>query len=201
MKKVFALVITGVLAASMLAGCGGNSSSSADKSSAADTTAAQTTAAPETTVAATTANDLISGKWTLNSFTAEGTVYSLEEYAEKNEVPADSLVVNYEFDAAGNVSCTALGMTVSGTYTFDGKTVQTTFEGYEANANPKFDYDAEKDTLSATDTSTGVVTTMVRAAAVAEGVTPTDAEEGEEATGEVGEAVVSGDAETSEAAE
>ncbi len=175
MKKVFALLITGVLAASMLAGCGGNSSSSNDKSSAAETTAAQTTV-PETTVAPTTANDLIAGKWVNGAFSVEGTEYTLDEYAQAFGLTADDITVNYEFDAQGKATCSwpLVDMAVEGTYTFDGKTIEATFVNEQGNSVVKFDYDATKDTLSATDANTGVVTVMVRAGAVAEGVQPTE---------------------------
>ena len=143
MKKTIAILAACVLAASVFAGCGGNNNSS---SAAESTTAAAEEAT--TVAAAETENDGISGEW----------VTSVADYAALNGVEASTLEITYAFDGNGKATCTGLGTTVEGTYTVDGTTVKTAFEG----SSPEFTYSAENETLSVTDTATGVTTVMAK---------------------------------------
>ena len=150
MKKTIAILAACVLAASVFAGCGGNNNSS---SAAESTTAAAEEAT--TVAAAETENDGISGEWVTSAFVdAEGTEYSVA----LNGVEASTLEITYAFDGNGKATCTGLGTTVEGTYTVDGTTVKTAFEG----SSPEFTYSAENETLSVTDTATGVTTVMAK---------------------------------------
>ena len=148
------LYVAVILAASVFAGCGGNNNSS---SAAESTTAAAEEAT--TVAAAETENDGISGEWVTSAFVdAEGTEYSVADYAALNGVEASTLEITYAFDGNGKATCTGLGTTVEGTYTVDGTTVKTAFEG----SSPEFTYSAENETLSVTDTATGVTTVMAK---------------------------------------
>lgn len=154
MKKTIAILAACVLAASVFAGCGGNNNSS---SAAESTTAAAEEAT--TVAAAETENDGISGEWVTSAFVdTEGTEYSVADYAALNGVEASTLEITYAFDGNGKATCTGLGTTVEGTYTVDGTTVKTAFEG----SSPEFTYSAENETLSVTDAATGVTTVMAK---------------------------------------
>lgn len=154
MKKTIAILAACVLAASVFAGCGGNNNSS---SAAESTTAAAEEAT--TVAAAETENDGFSGEWVTSAFVdAEGTEYSVADYAALNGVEASTLEITYAFDGNGKATCTGLGTTVEGTYTVDGTTVKTAFEG----SSPEFTYSAENETLSVTDAATGVTTVMAK---------------------------------------
>lgn len=176
MKKAIALLAACLLTASVFVGCSGKSSDSGSKAeSSASSEAKDTTAAP-TTQPTTKAAD-VTGSWVYTSFvTSDGTEYTVKDYAQSIGVDENTVLVSYTFDAAGKATCTALGMTVEGTYTFDGKTLQTAFE----NSSPKFDYDAAKDSLAVTDASTGLTSVMTRGTA-SEGATEApDAQNGVE---------------------
>ena len=80
------------------------------------------------------------------------------DYAALNGVEASTLEITYAFDGNGKATCTGLGTTVEGTYTVDGTTVKTAFEG----SSPEFTYSAENETLSVTDAATGVTTVMAK---------------------------------------
>ena len=134
MKKTIAILAACVLAASVFAGCGGNNNSS---SAAESTTAAAEEAT--TVAAAETENDGISGEWVTSAFVdAEGTEYSVADYAALNGVEASTLEITYAFDGNGKATCTGLGTTV------------------------EFTYSAENETLSVTDAATGVTTVMAK---------------------------------------
>ena len=90
--------------------------------------------------------------------TADGKSYNTADYAVANGVEESTVIVSYTFDKEGKATCTAVGATVEGTYTFDGKTLQTKFTGSE----PAFEYDAEKDLLSNKDATTGITSVMSR---------------------------------------
>ncbi len=108
MKKTIAILAACVLAASVFAGCGGNNNSS---SAAESTTAAAEEAT--TVAAAETENDGISGEWVTSAFVdAEGTEYSVADYAALNGVEASTLEITYAFDGNGKATCTGLGTTV-----------------------------------------------------------------------------------------
>ena len=93
MKKTIAILAACVLAASVFAGCGGNNNSS---SAAESTTAAAEEAT--TVAAAETENDGISGEWVTSAFVdAEGTEYSVADYAALNGVEASTLEITYAF--------------------------------------------------------------------------------------------------------
>ncbi len=162
MKKLIAILAAGILACCAFAGCG----EAADSNK--ETTAPETTAAVETTVAPTTEAPKatpdeaekadITGAWVVGAFNRDGKDYSVPEYAELVGVDSDSLLIVYTFDAEGKTTCTMAGVTVEGTYTFDGTNVQTTFE----NASPAFKYDENNDSLFVNDENTGVTTLLVR---------------------------------------
>ncbi len=164
MKKTIAILAACVLAASMFAGCSGKSSSSSADSSASskaeETTAAATTA-EATTEAATKSNTAdITGAWENTYFTdSDGQTYKTTDYAAAFGLEEDAIKGTYTFDENGKSTCTSLGVTVEGTYTFDGTNVQVTFVG----SAPKFVYNAEDDTLLSTDEASGVTTVMTRA--------------------------------------
>ena len=122
-----------------------------------ETTVAPTTEAPKATPDEAEKAD-ITGAWVVGAFNRDGKDYSVPEYAELVGVDSDSLLIVYTFDAEGKTTCTMAGVTVEGTYTFDGTNVQTTFE----NASPAFTYDENKDSLFVTDENTGVTTLLVR---------------------------------------
>ena len=90
-----------------------------------------------------------------SSSAAESTTAAAEEL---NGVEASTLEITYAFDGNGKATCTGLGTTVEGTYTVDGTTVKTAFEG----SSPEFTYSAENETLSVTDAATGVTTVMAK---------------------------------------
>ena len=114
MKKTIAILAACVLAASVFAGCGGNNNSS---SAAESTTAAAEEAT--TVAAAETENDGISGEWVTSAFVdAEGTEYSVADYAALNGVEASTLEITYAFDGNGKATCTGLGTTVERVYLF-----------------------------------------------------------------------------------
>ena len=162
MKKLIAILAAGILACCAFAGCG----EAADSNK--ETTAPETTAAVETTVAPTTEAPKatpdeaekadITGAWVVGAFNRDGKDYSVPEYAELVGVDSDSLLIVYTFDAEGKTTCTMAGVTVEGTYTFDGTKLQTTFEG----SAPLFEYSAEKDILVSADEATGITTVLGR---------------------------------------
>ena len=141
MKKIIAVFAACVLAASVFVGCSKSESSSS--SSAEATTAAK----EETTAEPTKAEADITGAWVSSAYiTADGKSYNTADYAAANGVEESTVIVSY------------VGATVEGTYTFDGKTLQTKFTGSE----PAFEYDAEKDLLSNKDATTGITSVMSR---------------------------------------
>lgn len=153
MKKIIAVFAACVLAASVFVGCSKSESSSS--SSAEATTAAK----EETTAEPTKAEADITGAWVSTAYiTADGKSYNTADYAAANGVEESTVIVSYTFDKEGKATCTAVGATVEGTYTFDGKTLQTKFTGSE----PAFEYDAEKDLLSNKDATTGITSVMSR---------------------------------------
>lgn len=188
MKKIIAVLAAGMLLCGALAGCGGSGSSAATDSKTEDTTAAASTAAPTTKAPETTAptnNKAVAGTWVIEGFVYDGNTYGIEEYAELIGSTSDLLAVTYSFTEDGKAVCSAAGASVNGTYTFDGTTLQTSFDA----SNPKFTYDAESDALLNDEATTGVITVMVRA---------------EDDTNEAGngeEAAVETTAETAEAAD
>ena len=157
MKKLIAILAAGILACCAFAGCGEASDSNKETTAAVGTTVAPTTEAPKATPDDAEKAD-ITGAWVVGAFNRDGKDYSVPEYAELVGVDSDSLLIVYTFDAEGKTTCTMAGVTVEGTYTFDGTNVQTTFE----NASPAFTYDENKDSLFVTDENTGVTTLLVR---------------------------------------
>lgn len=159
MKKTIALLAACLMAATAFVGCSNNANSS---SAAAETTvAAEADADAEATTAAEADEETpdIAGVWVSTGYvTADGTAYSTAEYAEANGVDEDTVTVAYTFDGNGKATCTALGASVEGTYTFDGKKLETKFEG----SAPVFEYDAEKDILANLDEASGVTSVMGR---------------------------------------
>ena len=65
-----------------------------------------------------------------------------------------------EFDGSGNLTYAAAGQSMGGTSTFDGETINVTFEnGYEM----AFTYDADNDALMQSNESAGVTVVYYRA--------------------------------------
>lgn len=182
MKKILAIVMASMFACAAFAGCGAKQESKEETTTAPETTAAVATTAapvatPDSAVAPSADAEKIVGTWVVGGFVmADGTAYNTAEYAEANGVEEAALLITYTFDKEGKSTCSVAGVEVEGTYTFDGKTIQTQFTG----SAPKFEFDAEKDVLTVLDENTGVTTIMQRADAEANAA-EAGAEDSEEA--------------------
>lgn len=148
-KKVIVTVMAVALSVSTLVGCGGNNNAGA-AAPAADSTA---------TATASVDASAIVGSWLSGSFAVNGEVYDPDTYAEMNGLTSDDIVSVYTFDENGTVSATLAGAEATGTYTFDGTYINTTFEN---GSTVKFEYDAENDGLGVEDPASGVITFFAR---------------------------------------
>lgn len=107
----------------------------------------------------TSSNATVVGQWTLSQIvTADGKSQTLEEYCADQGVDASGLSYTYTFSEDGSVSAEIGGIGVKGTFTFDGKTITTTFE----SGTFPFEFDEESDTIVSADENTGMKSIMTR---------------------------------------
>ncbi len=102
------------------------------------------------------------GQWTISTMAApDSDPMTIEEYAEANGVSASDLEVIYDFkdDNTATTTMESLGVSVDGTYEFDGSKFTMTF----AEVATEGTYDAESDTIEIADASTGYTTVLKRA--------------------------------------
>ena len=138
MKKLALLLALCMIGAFSLYGCGGNDTSAAESSQA-------------------TEEDL-EGEWEISTIIdAENNAVSMEDYCAANGVDASTLDIKYAFTTDGNVSGFLMGVEVSGTYTFDGKTITMVFDSgtYEYQYN-------EDGTVSYTDAASGMTSVLTK---------------------------------------
>ena len=102
----------------------------------------------------------IEGAWTVGGLIAsDGEYYDLADVGIVG-LDASSLEASIEFDGSGNLTYAAAGQSMGGTSTFDGETINVTFEnGYEM----AFTYDADNDALMQSNESAGVTVVYYRA--------------------------------------
>lgn len=107
----------------------------------------------------TSNNTAVVGKWALTKIVAaDGTSQTLEEYCADQGVDATGVSYTYTFSEDGSVSAEIGGIGVKGTFTFDGKTITTTFE----SGTFPFEFDEESDTIVSADEETGMKSVMTR---------------------------------------
>lgn len=153
MKKLALLLALCMIGAFSLYGCGSNDTSAPEESVVSE--AAEDTSAAESSQA-TEAN--LEGEWEISTIIdAENNAVSMEDYCAANGVDASTLDIKYAFTTDGNVSGFLMGVEVSGTYTFDGKTITMVFDSgtYEYQYN-------EDGTVSYTDAASGMTSVLTK---------------------------------------
>lgn len=176
-KKIFAVLCVCAIAVFTFTACGGNNSETAEtdtaETSAADTVNDSTTENVDGS-SSETQTVSFSGTYVPQSITdSEGNEMTYGEYValaaetqgyEEGTDEYDSFVasndVSYLFADGGTVTAKMGENENSGTYVFDGSSsLTTTFSGVDTN----YAYDAENDTLTASDADSGITIVMARA--------------------------------------
>lgn len=128
-------------------GCGNDDKSSSKSDTSASDTADNTQEAD------------ITGEWVLDAIIdGDGNSQTLAEYCAAQGVDSQGVEATYTFDEDGKMVGAIGGIGVEGTYEFDGEQVACTFN----DTTTAFDYNADDDTLSCSDESTGITSVLVR---------------------------------------
>ena len=157
MKNFKAVILCAALLCAILSGCSSDSGGSSDSSGSA----AAVSGLKGTTISQEQANALadITGVWKSVSFiSSEGSAYTAEAYAENKNVKTDDVLITYTFDRSGSVVCSESGSDNKGTYSFDGLTVQITFD----NTSTSLEYSSDDNRIVEKNRSDGYNVVFVK---------------------------------------
>ena len=155
MKKIALLLALCMIGTAVFCGCGSkdNGESSANESSVSQSAESSDTAQDDS------AEVSVTGTWGVSEIIdADGNRQTLEEFCQAKGVTAEQVGGKYTFNDDGSAICTVAGVDVEGTYEFDGETLTVTTNGKSS----VYTYNAEDDTLEATDENTGNTSIFVR---------------------------------------
>ena len=155
MKKIALLLALCMVGTAVFCGCGSkdNGESSANESSVSQSAESSDTAQDDS------AEVSVTGTWGVSEIIdADGNSQTLEEFCQAKGVTAEQVGAKYTFNDDGSAVCTVAGVDVEGTYEFDGSTLTYTVNG----ASTSCTYNAENDTLEATDANLGSTSVFVR---------------------------------------
>ena len=155
MKKIALLLALCMVGTAVFCGCGSkdNGESSANESSVSQSSESSDTAKDDS------AEVSVTGTWGVSEIIdAEGNSQSFEDFCQAQGVEPEQVGGVYTYNEDGSVVVTVAGVDVEGTYEVDGETVTVT-----TNGTPSiYTYNAEDDTLEATDENTGNTSIFVR---------------------------------------
>ena len=145
-KKIALLLALCMMCTVAFCGCG-------DKDTKKSSTASPDTAQEDSVEAS------VIGTWGVSEIIdAEGNSQSFEDFCQAQGVEPEQVGGVYTYNEDGSVVVTVAGVDVEGTYEVDGETVTVT-----TNGTPSiYTYNAEDDTLEATDENTGNTSIFVR---------------------------------------
>ena len=143
-KKIALLLALCMMCTVAFCGCG-------DKD-----TKKSSTASPDTAQADSVEESVI-GTWGVSEIIdAEGNSQSFEDFCQAQGVEPEQVGGVYTYNEDGSVVVTVAGVDVEGTYKVDGETITTN------GKSSVYTYNAEDDTLEATDENTGNTSIFVR---------------------------------------
>ena len=155
MKKIALLLALCMVGTAVFCGCGSkdNGESSANESSVSQSAELSDTAQDDS------AEVSVTGTWGVSEIIdAEGNSQSFEDFCQAQGVEPEQVGGVYTYNDDGSVIVTVAGVDVEGTYKVDGETVTVTTNGKSS----VYTYNAEDDTLEATDENTGNTSIFVR---------------------------------------
>lgn len=155
MKKTALLLALCMIVTVLFCGCAGknNGESSANESSVSQSAESSDTDQDGG------AEVSVTGTWGVSEIIdADGNSQTFEEYCEAQGVDPELTGCKYTFNDDGSLIATVAGVDVEGSYEFDGSTLTYTVNG----ASTSCTYNAENDTLEATDANTGATSVFVR---------------------------------------
>lgn len=155
MKKIALLLALCMIGTAVFCGCGSkdNGESSANESSVSQSAESSDTAQDDS------AEVSVTGTWGVSEIIdADGNSQTFEEYCQAQDVDPEQVGGKYTFNDDGSAICTVAGVDVEGSYEFDGSTLTLTVNG----TSTPLTYNAENDTLEATDANLGSTSVFVR---------------------------------------
>ena len=166
MKKTALLLALCMIVTVLFCGCAGknNGESSANESSVSQGAESSDTDQDDIAESSDTDQDggaevSVTGTWGVSEIIdADGNSQTFEEYCEAQGVDPELTGCKYTFNDDGSLIATVAGVDVEGSYEFDGSTLTYTVNG----ASTSCTYNAENDTLEATDANTGATSVFVR---------------------------------------
>ena len=155
MKKIALLLALCMVGTAVFCGCGSkdNGESSANESSASQSAESSDAAQDDS------AEVSVTGTWGVSEIIdADGNSQTLEEFCQAKGVTAEQVGGKFTFNDDGSLIATVAGVDVEGTYKVDGETITVTTNGKSS----VYTYNAEDDTLEATDENTGATSIFVK---------------------------------------
>ena len=155
MKKIALLLALCMIGTAVFCGCGSkdNGESSANESSVSQSAESSDTAQDDS------AEVSVTGTWGVSEIIdADGNRQTFGEYCQAQGVTPEQVGGTYTFNDDGSAICTVAGVDVEGSYEFDGSTLTLTTNGKSS----VYTYNAEDDTLEATDENTGATSIFVK---------------------------------------
>ena len=155
MKKMALFLALCMMGTAVFCGCGSkdNEEISANESSVSQSAELSDTAQDDS------AEVSVTGTWGVSEIIdADGNRMTFEEHCQAQGVEPEQVGAKYTFNDDGSAVCTVAGVDVEGSYEFDGSTLTLTING----TSTPLTYNAENDTLEATDANLGSTSVFVR---------------------------------------